>query len=153
MEQEYGIKSKPDSSGNPQANTIIERIHKLLGNLIRYFNLHDKYVDDADPWMGILAAADFVVQATYHRIKQKCPGQLVFGRYMILSINHIANRRLTHQHKQAQTDKDVIRENSTRVNFDYRIGDWVIARKEMTLNMKHHLKFCKNYSNLEKWNR
>ena len=130
MEQEYGIKSKPDSSGNPQANTIIERIHKLLGNLIRYFNLHDKYVDDADPWMGILAAADFVVQATYHRIKQKCPGQLVFGRYMILSINHIANRRLTHQHKQAQIEEDLIRKNSTRTDHNDRVGYQITVRKK-----------------------
>ena len=41
IEKEYGMKTKPASSGNPQANAIIERIHRLLGNLIRYFNLHD----------------------------------------------------------------------------------------------------------------
>ena len=50
-EQEYGIKTNPDSSRNPQANVIIERIHQVLRNLIRYFNLHDTYVDDSDPWM------------------------------------------------------------------------------------------------------
>ena len=59
---------------------------------------------------------------------------------MILPINHRANWRLIRQRKQAQIDKDVIPENSTRVDHDYRIGDWVMARKKMTLNMKHHLK-------------
>ena len=59
---------------------------------------------------------------------------------MILPINHIANWRLIHQHKQAQTEKYVIRENSTRVDHDYIIGDWVMVRGKMTLNMKHHLK-------------
>ena len=71
IEKEYGINTNPDSSGNPQANAITERIHQVLGNLIRYFNLHDAYVDDAEPWMGILAAAAFAVQATYHRTLKK----------------------------------------------------------------------------------
>ena len=44
IEQEYGIKTKPASSSNPQANAIIERIHQVLGNIIRYFNLQDTYV-------------------------------------------------------------------------------------------------------------
>ena len=69
IEQEYVIKIKPHSSGNPQVNAIIEIIHQLLGNLIRYFNLHYTYVHDADPQTGILAAASFAVQATYHRTK------------------------------------------------------------------------------------
>ena len=49
IEQEYGIKTNPASSENTQANKIIERIHQVLGNIIRYFNLQDTYVDDADP--------------------------------------------------------------------------------------------------------
>ena len=71
IEEEYGIKTKPYSSGNQQANATIERIHQVSGNLIRKFNLHDIYVDDADPWIEILAAATFGVRSTYHRNKQK----------------------------------------------------------------------------------
>ena len=87
-----------------QANAIIERIHQLLGDLIRSFNLHDTYVDDTDQWMGILAVAAFAVRATYHRTTQKSPCQLLFVRYMILPINHLYNRRLIRQRKQAQID-------------------------------------------------
>ena len=74
-------------------NATIERIHQVLGNLVHTYNLQEIYVDNADPWMGILAAAAFSVQSTYQNIKQKSPGQLVFGQYMILLINHIANWR------------------------------------------------------------
>ena len=74
IEQEYGIETKPDSSRNPQANTTTERIHKVLVNLIRTYKLHDKYVDDFDPCMGILAEAAFAVQYMYHRTKKKSPG-------------------------------------------------------------------------------
>ena len=35
--------------------------------------------DDDGPWMGILVAAAFAVQATYDQTKQKSPCQLVFG--------------------------------------------------------------------------
>ena len=62
MEQEYDIKTNPDSSGNPQSNETVEIIHKFLGNLICTYNLHDTYVDDAEPWMGILVTAAFTVR-------------------------------------------------------------------------------------------
>ena len=49
IEAKYYIKEKPASSGNPQENTIIERIHQVLGNLVWTYNIHTIYVDDADP--------------------------------------------------------------------------------------------------------
>ena len=60
---------------------------------------------------------------------------------MILPISYIANWGLIHQRKQAQIDKDVILENSTRVYYKYRTGDSVMVRGEITLSMKDHLKF------------
>ena len=35
IENKYGIKTKPTSPGNPQANAIVEIIHQVLGNLVR----------------------------------------------------------------------------------------------------------------------
>ena len=78
-EQEYVIKIKPDSLGNPQANETIYRIHQVLGNLVRTYNLQETYVDDADPRMGILAAAAFAVQSMYLWNIKKTPGELVLG--------------------------------------------------------------------------
>ena len=31
-------------------NTIIERKHQVVGNLVCIYNLQVKYVDDSDPW-------------------------------------------------------------------------------------------------------
>ena len=115
-EQEYGIKTKPDSSGNPQANVTMERIHQLLGNIVRTYNLQETYVDDAEPCMGILATEDFSVRSTYHRTKQKSPGQLVFGQDMILPIKHIANWRHICQRKQKQIEKYAIKKNFTEMD-------------------------------------
>ena len=39
IEQECGIKTNPDSPGNPQAVATIERIHQVLENLVRSYNI------------------------------------------------------------------------------------------------------------------
>ena len=52
-------------------NATTEIIHQVLGNLIGKYNLQEKNVDDADLWMGILEAAAFTAQSTYHRNEQK----------------------------------------------------------------------------------
>ena len=80
----------------------MERIHQVLGNVVRTYNLQETYVYDADPWMGILSTADFAVQIMYHQTKQKSPGKLFFGKDMIFSINHIANWIHIRQRKQRQ---------------------------------------------------
>ena len=104
IEEEYGIKTNPDSSGNPRANKTIERINQVLGKIVWTYNLHETYVDDADPCMGILVAAAFVVHSMYHRTKGKIPGQLVFDQDMILPINHIADWKYICHRKQAKIE-------------------------------------------------
>eukprot|EP00957_Ditylum_brightwellii_P112162 8551705-Ditylum_brightwellii.AAC.1 len=53
---DYGVKKKPIAAGNPQANSIIERIHQTIGGMIRSFGVHDTNIDEKDPWTGILSA-------------------------------------------------------------------------------------------------
>ena len=50
-----------------------------MAPLQHMYNLQGIYVDDADPWMKILAAAAFAVRSTYHCVRGKIPGELVFG--------------------------------------------------------------------------
>jgi transposase InsO family protein len=92
MSTDYGIKVKPTKVRNPQANAILERVHQTLGNIIRTFELQDKYLDEEDPWAGILSAAAFALRSTYHTTLQASPGQLVFGRDMMLNKKHKANK-------------------------------------------------------------
>ena len=76
IENEYGIKTKSASPGNPQVNAIVEIIHQVLGNLLHTYNLQETYVDDAYPCMGILAVAALAVRSTYHTIKSKVQARL-----------------------------------------------------------------------------
>ena len=91
IENEYSIKTKPAPPGNPQANTILERIHQVLGNLVRTYNIQEVYIVDAGLWMGITAVVAFAVRSTYHMTRGNIPGQLVFGLDMILPITHVAD--------------------------------------------------------------
>ena len=61
-----------------------------------------KYVDQDDPWMGILADAAFSVRSTIHTFKGYTLWLLVFGRDMILPIKNLADWKLMLQWKQAQ---------------------------------------------------
>ena len=42
---EYRITAKPITPGNPIPNAVLERIHQVLGNLIRTFNIQQTCVD------------------------------------------------------------------------------------------------------------
>jgi transposase InsO family protein len=129
IKEDYGIKEKPITVRNPQANAIVERIHQVIANIIRTFELEDNYLDETDPWKGILSATAFAIRATYHTTLQKSPGQLVFGRDMILNIQHKANWEIIRNRKQKIINQNNRRENSHRVPHQYKQGDLVLLER------------------------
>ena len=84
------------------------------------------YVED--PWAGMLSAAAFAIRSTYHTTLRKTPGQLVFGRDMILNISHEANWRLISQMKQKRINQNNERENRSRIPHEYHIGDKILIK-------------------------
>ena len=86
IKDDYGIRKSPASVQNPQANSILERIHQTIGNVIRTFKFDEKYMDPSNPFSGILAATMFATRATYHMTTRATPTQLVFGRDAITNI-------------------------------------------------------------------
>ena len=69
IEEEYCIKSKPNSSGNPQEKSSIDIIHQVLVNLVHTYTVQETYADDDNPWMVILSAEKISLQSTYNIIK------------------------------------------------------------------------------------
>jgi hypothetical protein len=108
MLDDYGIHKKPITTRNPQANAIVERVHQVIGNIVRTFELQDNSLDEDDPWKGILSATAFAVRATYHTTLQKSPRQLVFGRDMIFNVEHTANWEYIRARKQRLIKKNNI---------------------------------------------
>jgi len=126
MLDDYGIKRKPITVRNPQANAICERVHQVIGNIIRTFELQTNYLDEDDPWKGILSATAFAIRCTYHTTLHSTPGQLVFGRDLIFNIQHAANWDIIRQHKQKLINKNNARENANRIPHQYKAGDQVM---------------------------
>jgi hypothetical protein len=91
--------------------------------------LHDKYLDEDDPWKGILAATAFAIRATYHTTLQKSPGPLVSGRDIIFNIQHTANWEYIRTRKQRLIQKNNKNENKSRVPHTYNINGKVTLRK------------------------
>ena len=125
---DYGIKRKPITVRNPQANAIVERIHQVITNMVRMFELEINNLDVDNPWKGILSATAFAIQSTYHTMLKKTPGQLVFGRDMIFKISHVANWELIHHNKQKQIVRNNKAKNAKQVEHIYKKGNLVLLK-------------------------
>ena len=132
VRNDYGLKTKPITTRNPQSNAIIERVHQTIGNIIRTFDV--KHIDDDNPWGGILATTMFAVRATYHTALQASPMQLVFGRDAILNVKHVTDWEHINEHKQrtSRMNYNNKRENAKRLDHNYEVGDQVLVK-----NRKH----------------
>ena len=58
---EYGIKKSGISPRNPQANSILERIHQVIGNMIKTFQIYDREdtIQSLFNWKPILSFIRF----------------------------------------------------------------------------------------------
>ena len=70
------------------SNAALERIHQVLGNLVRTCNIPQTYVDKDDPWSCILATAVFFIISTTNKLKGYSPFPLVFGCDMIILVKY-----------------------------------------------------------------
>ena len=71
---EYEITAKPSTLGNPMSNAVLGKIHQFLINLVWTFNISTQtYFDENYPWIGILAAAEFVIRSTTDRQNNYIP--------------------------------------------------------------------------------
>jgi hypothetical protein len=63
---------------------IIERVHVTLNDALITAEIDGRELDDKDPWGPFLSSAIYAIRSTFHTTLNATPGQLVFGRDMIL---------------------------------------------------------------------
>ena len=73
IKHDYNIKRKVITTRNPQVNSILERVHQTVGNILRTFRMHDSVLDKDNPWDGILPAIMFAIRATVHTVTRMSP--------------------------------------------------------------------------------
>ncbi|GAX22752.1 putative transposase [Fistulifera solaris] len=129
MTDNYGLTRKPSTTHNPQSNGIIERVHAVLSDMLRTFELEERELDPIHTWKDFLSSVAFAIRATYHTTLEATPAQLVFGRDMILPITFRANWEALRQRRQQTIDKNNQRENASRIPHEYQVGDKVLYKK------------------------
>ena len=73
----YGIKRKPTTVRNPQANAILERGHQVIGQMLRTAELDmakSVVPDDVDVFIDNAAWA---IRSTYHTVLKASPGAAI----------------------------------------------------------------------------
>jgi len=121
MLKSYGIKSKPITSKNPQANAICERVHLEIMNIVR------AYGEEGDI-NEVIQYAAFSVRASYHSILAASPGQVLFGQDMITRRLYEANWSYICKRRFEAILHDNDRENESRLEHFYNIGDQVMLK-------------------------
>ena len=131
LKDEYGIKRKPITTRNPQANAMVERAHQTMGNLIRTQQVRGKHeLPEWNPWGGILAAIGFAMRSTVHTTTQATPAQLVFSRDAMHNIRFEADWQFIKDRKQHLIRQNNRRENKKRIPHTYQIGDTVAVKAD-----------------------
>ena len=57
--EDYGIKPRRTTIKNSQDNSILERVHQVLGNILRCKNISNLDLEEDDPWTALLSSIAF----------------------------------------------------------------------------------------------
>ena len=80
LTENMGLKRKPTTDYNPQGNSIVERIHQVLGDRLRTFELENReLMAEEKTFEPFLTACAYAIRCAYHTTLKATPGQLVYG--------------------------------------------------------------------------
>ena len=79
---------------------------------------------------AFLTDAAWAIRSTYHTVLKASPGAAIFGRDMLYDIPFLADWNKIGDHRQRQTDLNTDYENCSRRDWDYKVGDKVLLRKD-----------------------
>ena len=122
----YGMLRAQSTAYNPQANGIVERVHQVLNNCLRTFEMEERELNETNPWGPFLAAAAYAIRSTVHTTLSASPAQLVFGRDMFLPMKFKADWAAIKERKQQEVNKNNAKENRSRIRHKYKVGDKIL---------------------------
>ena len=141
--EQCNIISRPITALNPQSNSICERMHQTMGNILRTL-LHGHPINNAQDANDIV---DNALATTMHALRAgvsrtlnyNSPGALAFRRDMFLNIPLEADLHALHQRRQLLIDENLRKTNAKRREHNYNIGDYafIVPKKgQRKLNPK-----------------
>ena len=118
------------TSHNPQANSVCERMHQTVGNILQttLHSLNPQTTEDAEFIIDhALVSTMHATRCSVNRIHKESPGALSFHRDMILDIPIIADLQGIQSRRQTMIDNNLLRQNAKRRDFDFKIGQQVLV--------------------------
>jgi len=92
LKNKHGVKRKIITSRNPQVNSMVERCHKTIHNMIRSAQIKDKRdLDSFLGFKGVVAACWKAMNSAVHTTARAMPAQLVFARDAMLNASFQAD--------------------------------------------------------------
>ncbi len=101
----YGIKRKPTTVKNPQANAILEHMHQVIGQMLHTAEIDMVKTVTPGDINVFLDKAAWKICSTYHTVLKATPGAAIFGQDMLFKILFVADWHKIGEHRQSLTDR------------------------------------------------
>jgi hypothetical protein len=127
----FDIKDVQSTSKNPQSNSICERMHQTVGNVLRvllYSNPPQNMTQARDIVDQALATAMHAMRVTTASTLGSTPGALAFSRDMFLNVPLIADWHTIAQRREQYVNDNLRRANRKRRQYDYAPGQKVLKK-------------------------
>ena len=133
---DWGMKKVRISSWSPTSNSIIESIHKVMGQIMRTVLAEKNPTNAREMQQAVDEAVARCIRAcrcaANTSLQGFAPGTLVFGRDMHLNIPIVADILAISENRQLQVNARVMRENRRRTQHDYQVGEQVYVENHHT---------------------
>ena len=105
-------------------------MHQTIMGMLRTAEIDMADSVTEDDIANFLTNAAWAVRSTYHTVLKASPGAALFGRDMLFDIPFQADWNKIGEYRQRQTDRNTERENRSRLDYDYKVGEKILLRKE-----------------------
>ena len=130
----HGIKDVTTTVKNPQANSVIERVHLTIGAMLRAMLIEAQRqravlltTDVPDFITTALKSCKHAINAALHSTNRASPGAFVFNRDMMLPIQCFTSWEAVRFLKKKTSLRNLFHENSRRRHFDWQPGQQVLV--------------------------
>jgi transposase InsO family protein len=149
-----GVKPSASTVKNPQSNAVCERLHQSIGNTLRALNYNPpplSEIEAAERVNSALQIAAYAARTAIHTTMQESPGNLAYHRDMMLNIPLIVDFEIIRQRRQALIDKNLLKANAKRYDFNYQPGQKILkeapANKKLDLQAEGPYEITKVFTN------
>ena len=137
--QQARIKSVPTSARNPQGNSIIEAVHKSVGQVLRTL-IHiqqQKLYTKQRPW-AILPWPQrcMLNEVPLTKLQHLTPCSFAFRRDMFFDLPFLTNIIALQNTQQHLVDMHLLRKNTACISHDYQVADQVLKKSILSLSDK-----------------